>query len=166
MFQGLPRVSGLLVVPPASFIIFVLTAALIRILRFSPTLFFLFLNLRPWRLLLLNSSWRLSMLLYCRSMLLRRLRARASRCNLRVRSWTLWHDLPLVFYRSRFLPSPLGRHRRCLPWLLLDVLADYLVTRLVAVTLAAEFLLLVYPLGILVPCILTLVGRTWRTCRN
>lgn len=150
---------------PASVLISVMSAALIRILLFSPPLLLLFLNLRPWRLLL-NSRWPLSMFLYCRSMLLGRLRAWAGRCTLLVRSWTLSLDLPLVFYRSRFLPSPLGRHRRCLPWLLLDVLANYLVTRLVAVTLAAECLLLLYPLGILVPCVLPLIGGAWRTCRN
>lgn len=181
MFQGLPRVSRLPISPPASIVIFVLPlspativvfvltlpAAPVRILRLSPPLRLLFLNVRLWRLLLtLYSTWLLPTILYCRSVLLGLPMFLYCRSTLLLRGLTLGFLLPLVFHRSRFLPSTLGGCRRFLHRLLLDMLADYLVSRLVAVTPAAQLMLLLYLAGIVVPCILALVGGARRTCRD
>src|SRR6185369_3505084 len=67
--------------------------------------------------------------------------------------------LPWTSRLRFFLPSTLGGSRRFLSCLLLEMLADYLVTRLITVTLAAQRMLLLYLTGIPVSRILPLVDR-------
>ena len=89
----------------------------------------------------------LPLFLYCRASLLRRglvrwLRALVSRSALLARRRTLDILLSWAFHPRLFLPSPLSRCGRSLFFLLLKVLADYRVTRLVTVILAAYRMLL------------------------
>ena len=73
------------------------------------------------------------------------LRARAGRTDLVERRRTLVIPLILPFHRRFYLPSPLNRRGRSL---FSEVLADYLVTWLVAVMPAAQRMLLFHPAGI------------------
>jgi hypothetical protein len=114
------------------------------------------LALRPWCLLLtLSSPWLLPLILDCRASLLRRglvlwLRPLVSRPALlgRPRTLDILLMLPRTSHPRLFLPSPLSGCGRSLFSLLLKVLADYRVTRLVAVLLAAQRMLLLHLAGI------------------
>ena len=143
-----PTAVVILVVSLPSILILVaaLPLAPIRLIRPAFILLPLFLFVSPRSLLLLLvllSTWLLSMLLDCRSPL-----------------------LVLISHPGRFLSSPLSRCGSPLSWLLLIVLADNLVTGLVAVLLTAHIMLLLNLMGIPVPGILPLVDRPRRTRRN
>lgn len=81
------------------------------------------------------------------------LRDRSGRSDLLVLGWPLDIRLPRTSHLGPVLPSPLSGCGR-LP---LKVLADRLVARLVAVTLAAQLVLLLHLAGIPVSRILPLV---------
>jgi hypothetical protein len=96
----------------------------------------------------LCGPWLLPLILDCRTSLLgrglvRRLRVLDRRTALLERRRTLGSRLRRISHRRCFLPSPLSRCGRFL--LLLKVLADYRVTRLIAILLAAQRLLLLHP---------------------
>ena len=125
-------------------IVAALPLAPLRLIRPAFILLALFLFVSPRSLLLvLLSTWLLSMFLNCRSPL-----------------------LVLISHPGRFLPSPLVRRGSPLSWLLLIVLADNPVSGLVAVLLTAHIMLLLNLMGIPVPGILPLVDRPRRTRRN
>ena len=148
--------------PPAS-IILALTAIPVGLLGAPPILRSLILALRPWwSLLLVLNGIRLSSLLLWGSSVrlrdcgmrlrnrgrltnlfttpLRRLGMRPCRSALLERRWTLWIRLMLCSHRRCFRPAP---PCRCiLLSLLLQMFADNRITRLVAVTLTAQGMLL------------------------
>ena len=113
MFFGLKDKSGLIIVSPASFLIFLLTLPLapLGLLRLPAILRFLYLALRLWRLL--NTRCRprlLPLFLDCRASLLRRGIDRGWFLYLALRLWSLLHTLcsarllPLILdYRASLL---------------------------------------------------------------
>jgi len=125
--------------------IFILVAALlfatIWFLRFASIL-----------LLVLLSSWLLSMLLYCRG-------------NLLVLRRTVRSLLAFIYNLRCFMSSPLNRCGSSLSCMLIKVLADNLVPRRVSVLLIVKTMLLIH-VWIPVARILLLIGRPRCTRRN
>ena len=179
--------SGLFIVAPAPIVISVLslTAPLIVFLGCAPVLRSLFSFLNLWCLLLTLLPLIILLLLLMLLLLplvILLLLLMLLLFPLIILLLLLMLLLPLVILllfmllsliilawtsrRRRFLSSPLGRCRRSMFYLLLlIVLADRLVTRLVTVTLAAQFVLLLYLSRIAVSRVLPLVdgqrGTRW-----
>lgn len=159
--SGFVNNSGLIIASPSSLLVFV-PSVLLLFLSFSLVMGFLLPALHTWSLLPALHSARLLLLLPvlldCRSTLLPALYSAGlllllpvllnCRSTLLVRSWTLRFHLPLVSHRSRILPSTLGGGGGTLSRILPDMLTHCRIARLVAVTPAAQRLLLLYLAGI------------------